>query len=157
MARGRTTEELTKELLEKLSRYVANPQVTGSVASFGSRTIPAMGEINASSSYEYRDGMGMLELIGKAGGIKDTTRIDKIIIFRRVGTGYKRVIVDFRPVFNDGDMTKDIPLQANDIIYFPTKSAVKGSRWLTDNFGGWIALLTLLVTSALLYKSTKSS
>jgi protein involved in polysaccharide export with SLBB domain len=99
--------------------------------------------------------MGMLELIGKAGGIRDTTRIDRIIIFRRSGTGYKRIFADFRPVFIDGDMTKDIPLQAGDIIYFPTKSVVKSSRWLTDNFGGWVAVITLAISTALLIQVTR--
>jgi polysaccharide export outer membrane protein len=154
IARGLTTEELTQELVDKLSRFVANPQVTVSVSAFGAKTITAMGEI-ASSSYEYKDGMGMLELIGRAGGIRDTTRIDRIIIFRKTGTGFKRMFVDFRPVFNDGDMTKDIPLQAGDIIYFPTRSLPKSSRWLTDNFGGWIGVLTLAITTALLISVTR--
>jgi polysaccharide export outer membrane protein len=151
-ARGLTTEALTRELAERISHLVAKPRVTVSVVAFGFRMITVMGEVNSPSSYEFKEGMGMLELIGKAGGIKDTTRLDKIRIFRREGAGYKSLVVDFRPVLVDGDMTKDIPLRSSDIIMFPMKSVPRSARWITDNFGAWISVLTLILTTVLIVK-----
>ncbi len=147
-----TTTQLGDLLIQKLSKFVSKPQVTVSIRIFASRIVTIAGEINSSGTYEYKDGMRLLDLLMKCGGPRDNARLSKIKVFRKEGGKVRRFNVDFER-FIYGDFTDNIELQPSDMVYVPTFSLVKGARWLNDNLVPWFTLIILGTSVAILARN----
>ncbi|MBI5233125.1 MAG: nucleotidyltransferase family protein [Deltaproteobacteria bacterium] len=77
------------------------------------------GEVNTPGVQKFTPGLTLIQAIGKAGGQKEAALIDEIRVIRG-GLDTPRIIAsNVRAIFEEGDMTKDIRLEKNDIIYVP--------------------------------------
>ncbi len=69
---GKSESELLAELTRKLSAFVRNPQVSLSVASYGSQKVAVVGAVSKPGSYPLRKSSNsILELLAEAGGVGD--------------------------------------------------------------------------------------
>jgi polysaccharide export outer membrane protein len=152
---GLTPEQARRALAERLSRYVSHPEVNISIRLFSSRVVTIAGEITASGTYEYKDGMRLLDLLMRAAGPREDASLGKVKIFRKIGGKTTRIEVDMKNIL-DGDMSGNVELQPLDMIYVPTHVVTRGARWVNNNFVPWATLFTFVVTSILLYRSVKS-
>jgi hypothetical protein len=53
----------------------------------------------------------------------------------------------------DGNMEKNIPLAAGDIVYVPRTKVYKSAKWLSDNLVPWFTLATMLITVGLITRA----
>jgi polysaccharide export outer membrane protein len=81
-AGGLTSRELENQIEERLQAegYLVNPQVGVQVLTF--RSFYILGEVNAPGSYEYRDGMTVINAIALAGGYSYRAAQDDVTIER---------------------------------------------------------------------------
>jgi polysaccharide export outer membrane protein len=151
-AQSMTTSQLAELLTLKLSKYVAKPQVNVGIRTFASRVVTIAGEVNQAGTYDYKDGMRVLDMLLKGGGPKDNARLSRIKVFRKEGDAVRRFNVDFER-FIDGDFSDNIPLRPMDMVYVPTKPVTKTARWLSDNFVPWATLFTFAATLVVLARN----
>jgi polysaccharide export outer membrane protein len=124
-AAGRSVDELTASLTERLSRFVIQPKVSVIVKDFKSLNYTISGEVERPGVYPLVTDVRLTEAVANAGGLKkglfrstsvELADLSSAFISRR-GTVLP---VDFARLFRQGDLRFDVQLQAGDYIRIPS-------------------------------------
>jgi polysaccharide export outer membrane protein len=107
-------ENLALKLAAKMKEYVKKPIVTVSVAAIRNSRIYFTGG-GVSSVYDLTRKTTLLKLISELGGFPGADL--RRAYLSRQG---KIINADFYALYYEGDMTKDVELQADDIIFIPS-------------------------------------
>jgi polysaccharide export outer membrane protein len=81
-ASGLTPEQLEKDIAERLSRFIRDPQVNVAIISVGSKKYFILGEVNRPGSFPLVVPTNVLEALVNAGGFRDFAKKTKILILR---------------------------------------------------------------------------
>lgn len=93
-AEGKTLEEIRKVLQEEFSKYYKNAVVECKLLSF---KFTVIGEVKAPGTYvNYNNYLTVLEAIGRAGGIGDLGKRDRILVVRPVDKGTKTYMLNLQ-------------------------------------------------------------
>jgi polysaccharide export outer membrane protein len=117
---GRTltkaAEHIASELLR--NRYVRNPHVSVSLIEARSQRVQILGYVAKPGQYGL-DGTNnhLTDILAMAGG-RTQEGSDVVVVTRRNGTE-KRFEVDVAGMYRDGDLSRDIALEAGDVVYVP--------------------------------------
>ena len=116
-AAGLTPDELRKKIAVNLERFINDPNVSVIVKEINSDTIRiAMGgEVNDPGSYEVHTPATLLHAISTAKGYTEEADLKKSYLLRRG----KKVRIDFFALIENSDLSQNVFLQNNDLIYFP--------------------------------------
>ena len=148
---GRTLTELDKEITEKLKKYVVDPQVSVIVREFAGDRLTVIGEVKSPGIYKFVGRTNIMNIIALAGGFTDRARSAQIVIVREPTgpTGDPQFIVaDIKRILK-GDLSKNIEVKPNDIIYV--------SRTLISNFKEfWDSWIVPVMSQAMSYESYKT-
>jgi polysaccharide export outer membrane protein len=125
-AGGRTPQEVAKEIRQRLSAYIRNPDVTVILTELRSHEflsrIRVTGAVEAPMSMPYRQGMTALDAVLEAGGINVYAAPDRTKVFRRKGSGETEVLnIHLGRILTQGDLTTNIDLQPGDVITIPER------------------------------------
>ena len=113
---GLTPAQAGAAIAEKLrnGKYVVNPEVTVSIAQINSRQVSVLGNVNKPGRYPLDSvNVRLTDLLATAGGV-NATGADFVTI---VSNGNKKTDVDLAAMFRNGDLTKNVELQAGDTVY----------------------------------------
>ena len=102
-ASGRTPEQLEKDIAERLSKFIREPQVNVGILVVGSKKYFILGEVNKPGSFPLVVPTNVLEALVNAGGFRDFANETKILILRsnKVLTfNYKQVTRGKKPEQN---------------------------------------------------------
>ena len=120
VARGRTVEDLRREMTERLSFYIPDPQIQVRIAVHNSQAVVVSGEVRAPNRQALTPiPLTLLEAVNAAGGLTD--RADS----RRVGVmrGGRQYTVDLQG-FMQGGITRNNPvLRDGDVVTVPRRLA----------------------------------
>jgi len=110
---GLTPSELDKNLTEKYSEVLNNPEVAVIVKEFTRQKVFVGGEVNLPGLIPYSGKLTCLQAIFQAGGFKNTAKLKNIVILRNQGTE--------KPLFITINLKADLkkPAQHNDILLKP--------------------------------------
>jgi polysaccharide biosynthesis/export protein len=101
----------------KDGNFIQNPQVTVNVREFRSQQVAVLGNVTRPGRYPLETtGMRLSEVLSLAGGVSATGADEVIVVTARDGR-IQRIEVDLVDMFTSGDLAKDIPLRAGDVIY----------------------------------------
>jgi polysaccharide export outer membrane protein len=81
-AGGQTPTQLTKDLIDKLSKYINNPDVTVIVQEVRSRKYYIDGEVNRPGSFPLVTPTTILEALSNAGGFHEFANLKRITLLR---------------------------------------------------------------------------
>ena len=116
-AAGLSTGELDALLTERYAVYFREPEVTVIVRSFADHTIYVGGEVVRPDVVELTGKLTAVGAVFRAGGFKNTARVDNVILLRNDGGGQPLVMkVNLKAVLNDG--AADVLLQPFDVVMF---------------------------------------
>ena len=109
-------EALSKLLTEKISEYVKQPIVTVSVSGINNSLIYLTGG-GKSQVYNLVKKITLMKLMSELGDFSGTD-------LRRayLSRNGKKIASDFYALYYDGDMSQDIELQSEDIIFIPSNA-----------------------------------
>ncbi|MDA3971865.1 MAG: polysaccharide export protein [Desulfobulbaceae bacterium] len=109
-----TTDTLTKLLADG---YIINPQVNIFIEEYGSKKAVILGQVLQPGLYELSGQTTLLELISKAGGLKDDAGANAHI--RRKGPkGEKDIIaINLRRLMEGGDISQNITINHKDNVF----------------------------------------
>ncbi len=117
-ASGLTTSQVAVVIRERLAQgYINDPQVTVQVATYRSKAIFIIGEVNRPGTYYLTKQTTIVEAISLAQGpTKDAD--SEVIIVRKGENGEgNNIIVDLRRAL-EGDLSQNIVIQESDSIFF---------------------------------------
>jgi protein involved in polysaccharide export with SLBB domain/outer membrane protein OmpA-like peptidoglycan-associated protein len=85
----------------------------------GMNKIYIFGEVKSPGIYDLKEGMNVLEAVGKAGSFAESAVIDDVRVIRGDISHPKVIPVNFRKLFKSGNLAINVTLRDNDIIYIP--------------------------------------
>lgn len=102
--------------------FVPNAHVNLAVLQYRSRQVSVMGEVSKPGKYPINQAASVTELLAAAGGV--TPKASHIITVIRKGQGGEslRHQIDLKELLASGDLSKDIRVDSDDIIYVPPAS-----------------------------------
>lgn len=114
---GLTIPEVSAKLSALLADgYLVNPMVNVFVEEFRSKSVVVLGHVNTPGLIELSGPTSLLQLLSKAGGLKDESGDTATI--KREENGKKQVIVvDLVSLFEGGDMSNNIPIKDGDTVF----------------------------------------
>ena len=113
---GLTPSQVGARIADKLrsGRYVVNPAVTVAIAQIKSRQVSVLGNVNKPGRYPLDSvNVRLTDVLATAGGVAGTGA-DMVTI---VSNGNKKTDVDLAAMFRNGDLSKNVELQAGDTVY----------------------------------------
>lgn len=124
-AGGKTPEEVSLAIADKLKTYVRDPQVAVILTELRSHEylsrVRVTGAVRQPISVPYRQGMTVLDAVLAAGGTTDFAAADRTELFRKEGEGSKAYAVRLDQILQKGDLSTNYPAQPGDVITVPQR------------------------------------
>ena len=121
-----TANQLSTNIVQGLSTYIRNPQVTVIVTNPSStdfqRRVRITGAVNSPQSIPYREGMTVLDLVLLAGGPNNFASANKAKLYRKVDGVVKVYPIKLDDLINDGKIETNYLLQPSDIVTVPERA-----------------------------------
>jgi len=123
MVGGKTPEEVSAEVTEKLETFIRDPYVTVIVTDMGSdeyrSRVRVTGAVNGPVSLPYRQGMTVLDVVLEAGGVNEFANASKSTLYRRNGESFA---INLDRILKRGDMATNFSVQPGDVITVPERA-----------------------------------
>jgi len=111
-ATDHTPEQLEKDIADRLSKFIKDPQVNVGIISVGSKKYFILGEVNRPGAFPLVVPTNVLEALVNAGGFRDFANQTKILILR----GDKVFTFNYRQVTRGKNPEQNILLETGDKI-----------------------------------------
>ena len=125
-AGGRTPEEVSQSIQEKLKTYIRDPQVAVILSELRSHEylsrVRVTGAVRTPISVPYRQGMTVLDAVLAAGGTNEFAAADRTELFRKEGEATKAYSVRLNQILQKGDLSTNYPAQPGDVITVPERA-----------------------------------
>jgi polysaccharide biosynthesis/export protein len=124
-ADGLTIDELRAALDKELANYRRAPRTMITPVAFRSKRYYILGKVMTKGVYTLDRPMTVLEAIARAHGLENGL-VDRNVVdladFQRsfLARGGKRYPLNFEKLFQQGDLSQNIPIEPGDYIYFPS-------------------------------------
>jgi len=119
-AQGLTPAALQSEIEQRLSAYIAHPQVTVMVLEVKSQRFNVVGEVLRPGAYDLAKPMTVLDGIALAGGFAEFAKANKTYVLRRGGAGsVSKIPFHYKSVLKGEDMNSNVALLPGDTIIVP--------------------------------------
>jgi len=122
---GKSTQDLSSEIEEKLSTFIRNPKVTVIVTNPTSaefiHRIRVTGAVAAQRSIPYRKGITVLDVILEAGGVSAFASADESKLYRQTKEGAKVYPIFLNDILEKGILDSNYTLFPQDIITVPER------------------------------------
>ena len=125
-AGGRTPAEVAKDIQDKLTAYVRDPQVAVILTDLRSHEylsrVRVTGAVRQPISIPFRQGMTVLDAVLAAGGVTEFAAPDRSDLYRRNGDGATHSYpVRLDRILGRGDLTTNFPVAPGDVITVPER------------------------------------
>jgi polysaccharide export outer membrane protein len=125
-AGGRTPEEVSAEIQEKLKTFIRDPQVTVILTQLRSHEylsrVRVTGAVRQPVSVPFRQGMTVLDAVLAAGGTNEFAAGDRTELYRKEGDATHAYAVHLDRILKDGELATNYPVQPGDVITIPERS-----------------------------------
>jgi polysaccharide export outer membrane protein len=118
-AAGKTAEQLRKELVDRLAKYVPDPVVTVSVKQGLGNKIYVIGKVNKPGEYIATRNLDVMQALSVAGGPTPFASVNNIKILRRINGEQQTFRFKYSRVEKGKDLEQNIVLQGGDVIVVP--------------------------------------
>lgn len=127
-AGGKTPDEVSAEIKDKLQSFVRDPQVAVILTALRSHEylsrVRVTGAVRTPISIPYRQGMTVLDAVLAAGGTTEFAAPDRTELYRKpsangTATSYA---VHLEKILQEGDLANNYPVQPGDVITVPQRA-----------------------------------
>jgi protein involved in polysaccharide export with SLBB domain len=131
MVAGLTPAELKDKLKAQYSKDIDNPEIAVIVRTFSAQRVYVDGEVTKPGLIPLTDLMTALQAISQAGGMKDTARVNEVILIRRgTDNNIMTSMLNLEQALDGTNTYQDIALTSNDIIYVPKSHIANVDVWI---------------------------
>jgi polysaccharide export outer membrane protein len=118
-AGGKTVDQLSAELRQKLTRYVPDIELSVIVHQVNSMLIYVIGKVNNPGRFVVNADVNVLQALAMAGGLNPFAKSGKIKIFRQAADGTRIFDFDYDDVSKGERLELNIMLQRGDVVVVP--------------------------------------
>ncbi|MBI5577861.1 MAG: polysaccharide biosynthesis/export family protein [Deltaproteobacteria bacterium] len=118
-AAGRTVAELTRDMEQKLERFVPGVTLSVVVQQVNSLMVYVIGRVNTPGRFVLNSDINVLQALAMAGGLNPFAKRGDIRIFREAGGGTKVMYFDYDKVSVGEEVKQNIKLRRGDVIVVP--------------------------------------
>jgi protein involved in polysaccharide export with SLBB domain len=123
LAAGLTVDELRAKLDETLAAYYQNPRTIVIPVAIHSKKYVVLGAVAGRGVYPFERPVTVIEAIARAGGLQTGLYEDRAVETADLKHSFlarngKRVPLDFERLFQQGDLSQNLPLEPDDYLYF---------------------------------------
>lgn len=130
-AAGRTAEELRRELVERCSQELAEPEIAVIVRSFTGYFVHVGGQVTKPGVLQLTGPRTVLQAVFEAGGMLKTASPSDVLVVRlQPDGGHTLVKADLEAVLTGQRADGDFVLQPYDIVYVPTSAIADVNTWI---------------------------
>jgi polysaccharide export outer membrane protein len=127
VAGGRTPDQVSAEIKDKLQSYIRDPQVAVILVALRSNEylsrVRVTGAVRSPISIPYRQGMTVLDAVLAAGGITEFAAPDRTELYRKGdGQSATSYAVHLDRILQKGDLANNYPVQPGDVITVPQRA-----------------------------------
>lgn len=128
VAAGLTIDELRSKLDQALGQFYQNPRTIVIPAAIHSKKYYVLGAVVAGGVYTLDQPLTVIEALAKAGGLetgiydRNTVELADLPHSFLVRNG-QRLNLDFERLFQQGDLSQNLPIEPNDYLYIAMASA----------------------------------
>ena len=118
---GRTPADLSREIEQRLAKFVREPSVTIAVTNFVGNTneqVRVVGQAAKPAALNYKQGMTLLDVMILVGGITDNAAGNRAILIRQTEDN-KQYSVRLRDLLKGGDVSANVEVLPGDVIMIP--------------------------------------
>lgn len=123
IAAGKTPTQLAREIEQRLTKYIQEPNVTVIVRGFigpPDRQVRVIGEATDPIAIPYRDHMTLLDIMIATKGLTKYAAGNRAVIVRTDSAGKKQTIkVRLSDLIKDGDISQNIEMNPGDTLIVP--------------------------------------
>jgi len=117
---GLTAPGVQRLIVQRLTEYISNPQVTVMVQEVKSQTYVIVGKVGRPGSYELGKPTTILEAIAIAGGLVEFAKASNIRIIRRVNASKSEELrFDYKKAIKGKNLEQNVELKNGDTIVVP--------------------------------------
>lgn len=117
---GKTTEQISSLLMNRLGSYAVKPQLDVRVIQFRSQQVYMAGQLKNPGSLPITDmKLTVIDAITRSGGAVADADLQRVQLTRN-GKSY---VLDVQRTLDHGDISQNVVLQAGDIVYVPDHNA----------------------------------
>ena len=119
---GKTVEEFEKELKERLSEYIINPNVTVNIAKLGTTRVFVFGEVKQQGMLELTKSHRVLDALGAAGGFTQKAAKKSVYLIRNVVPGKNENMSNVQKLnvngyLRKGDLSQNLVMNEGDCLF----------------------------------------
>ncbi len=115
-------ERKLAQLLEE--KFVKNPQVSVFIREYQSRMVAVIGAVENPGMYELIGRQNLLQMISKAGGIKENASGQLFVLREAKGDELGSIAIDLEDLLANGNQKFNFPLQPGDVINIPVDKII---------------------------------
>jgi len=116
---GKTVEELRRELVERLKRYMPDPVVTVTVLEIRGNKIYVIGQVNTPGEFVVNPRVDVMQALSLAGGTTAFASPSEIFVLRRDNGQQQRLPFNFDAVLRGRLLEQNILLRTGDVVVVP--------------------------------------
>jgi polysaccharide export outer membrane protein len=118
-ARGKTVDQLRKEITERLQKYIPTPVVTVATKVLAGNHIYVVGKVQKPGEYPVVRNVDVMQALSLAGGATPFAAVNDIIVLRRESAGQIVLHFQYNDVARGRDLGQNVVLQAGDTVVVP--------------------------------------
>jgi len=120
MAAGLTVEELSLAIGEAMSGYLVDPTCSVMISEIARQPVFVIGEVENPGRFDSSGRITVSMVLAQAGGVKSSGKASSVMVVRTYGVDEPQAIkVDVSKVLSGRDLSADIELRGNDVVYVP--------------------------------------
>jgi polysaccharide export outer membrane protein len=116
---GKTVEELRRELVERLARYIPDVVVTVAVLEIKGNKIYVIGQVNQPGEFIVNPRVDVMQALSLAGGTTAFASPSEIFVLRRDNGQQRRLPFNFDAVLRGRDLEQNVLLRTGDVVVVP--------------------------------------
>jgi polysaccharide biosynthesis/export protein len=116
---GKSVEELRRELVERLARYIPDLVVTVAVLEIRGNKIYVIGQVNDPGEFIVNPRVDVMQALSLAGGTTAFASPSEIFVLRREGAQQRRMPFNFDAVLRGRDLEQNVLLRSGDVVVVP--------------------------------------
>jgi polysaccharide export outer membrane protein len=118
-ADGKTTQELTQAIVERLRKFIPDPVVTVAVKQIGGNRVYVLGKVNRPGEFSFSKPVDVMQALALAGGATPFAEVNDIRILRREGGELRSLSFRYGEVERGKDLKQNVVLLSGDTVVVP--------------------------------------
>src|ERR1700688_4875002 len=124
--KGETVPELTATLRSSYSKILNDPLINVVLKDFEKPYFIADGQVAKPGKYDLRGDTTLTQAIAMAGGVLDTAKHSRVVLYRKAPDGwYAAEVIDVKKMEKQANLHEDRQLHPGDMLFVPKNSFSK--------------------------------